>query len=426
MSAVRFGRLMPVAMWFAIGIIGADVAWAQQPPTRTVEFQEAVDLAVTRNPTVAGAATSIARAEALMQQARAALMPVVAASVGTVTFNAARGFEDTVTQPRSQATFGLNASMPLLAPEARARVGQGRDQIDVATLATAEVRQQVAVAAAHAYLGVVAARRQVEVNTNAIDSARAHLDFAQRRLEGGAGSRLNQLRAAQALSRDEAQLENAAFALEQAREALGLLLTEEAPVDAGAEPAFDVLETDGMTWMSDRPDIQLQARTIEATRRVLEDSWRAWLPTASVSFVPQVVAPASVFSPSRTWQLSFNLSQRIFDRRPAADKAVRQVALSQALFVQQEVELRARSEERLARQALRSSERILATSRLAAEQAEEVLTITTSAFELGATTNIEVIEAQRSARDAGIAAAFAEDAARRARFELLVALGRFK
>jgi outer membrane protein TolC len=411
-----------------LSVLCAPGAFAQTPAMPTVEFDTAVQQAVAKNPTLAGAATSIARADALLQQARAALMPVVSASVTSVTYNAERGFEDTVTQPRSQVLFGANASMPLLAPEARARVIQGRDQVDVATLATAEVRQQVAVAAAYAYLGVVAARRQVEVNERAVESARAHLDFAQKRLEGGAGSRLNQLRAAQALSRDEAQFENAVFALRQSQEALGLLLAEDGPVNAGADPTFDVPATaDGQTgWLIDRPDVQLQNRTIEAAERVLRDSWKVWLPTASVAFVPQAVAPSSALAPAASWQISLNLSQRLFDRRPAAEKALRQVALSQATFVLDDLELRARSEERVARQALISSERVLAASRRAALQADEVLTITTAAFEVGATTNLEVIDAQLSARDAATAAAFAEDAARRARFELLVALGRFK
>jgi outer membrane protein len=45
---------------------------------------------------------------------------------------------------------------------------------------------------------------------------------------------------------------------------------------------------------------------------------------------------------------------------------------------------------------------------------------------VGATTNLEVIDAQRVARDAETAAAIAEDALRRARLDLLIALGRFK
>jgi outer membrane protein TolC len=54
-----------------------------------------------------------------------------------------------------------------------------------------------------------------------------------------------------------------------------------------------------------------------------------------------------------------------------------------------------------------------------------VLRITTSAFEVGATTNLEVIDAQRQARDADAAAALAQDAVQRARLSLLVALGQF-
>src|SRR5690606_6999292 len=115
-------------------------------------------------------------------------------SVTTVTLNSSRGFEDTVTVPRSQVTFGAEASMPLLALEAHARTNQARDQIEVAELASVEVRQQVAVATAYAYLGVIAARRQLDVDERALEAAGAHLEFANRRLEGGAGSRLNQLR----------------------------------------------------------------------------------------------------------------------------------------------------------------------------------------------------------------------------------------
>jgi outer membrane protein TolC len=61
----------------------------------------------------------------------------------------------------------------------------------------------------------------------------------------------------------------------------------------------------------------------------------------------------------------------------------------------------------------------------AADQANEVVRITDVAFREGATTNIEVLDAQRQARDAETQAAIDEDALRRARLELLVALGRF-
>jgi outer membrane protein TolC len=90
-----------------------------------------------------------------------------------------------------------------------------------------------------------------------------------------------------------------------------------------------------------------------------------------------------------------------------------------------DAERRASSEIRTAREAIAATERALKFAQTAAQQANEVVQITDVAFREGATTNIEVIDAQRRARDAETAAAIAEDAVRRARFELLVATGRF-
>ena len=61
----------------------------------------------------------------------------------------------------------------------------------------------------------------------------------------------------------------------------------------------------------------------------------------------------------------------------------------------------------------------------AAESAAEALRITEIAYRAGATTNIEVVQAQQTARNAELAAALAEDRLRQARLDLLVALGQF-
>jgi outer membrane protein TolC len=80
---------------------------------------------------------------------------------------------------------------------------------------------------------------------------------------------------------------------------------------------------------------------------------------------------------------------------------------------------------RLAQDLVRTSERAFNSLRLAAEQAQEVLNITTFAFQAGATTNLEVIDAQRQARDADSSAAVAQNTLMRAQLDLLTALGRF-
>jgi outer membrane protein TolC len=103
----------------------------------------------------------------------------------------------------------------------------------------------------------------------------------------------------------------------------------------------------------------------------------------------------------------------------------REVAREEARIQLDEGELRARAELRRAEASLESTERALASARLAAQYASDVVRITDVAFRAGATTNIEVVDAQQRARNAEIIAAEAEDRVRRARLDLLVALGRF-
>jgi outer membrane protein TolC len=85
----------------------------------------------------------------------------------------------------------------------------------------------------------------------------------------------------------------------------------------------------------------------------------------------------------------------------------------------------ASSEVRAAREAIASGERALASARAAADQARQVVDIVNISFRAGAATNIEVIDAERRSRDSDVAVVIAEDNVRRARLELLTALGRF-
>ena len=72
-----------------------------------------------------------------------------------------------------------------------------------------------------------------------------------------------------------------------------------------------------------------------------------------------------------------------------------------------------------------SGGRDLARAQAAADQAHQVVNIVNVSFRAGAATNIEVIDAERSARDVDTGVAVAEDILRRARLDLLLALGRF-
>jgi multidrug efflux system outer membrane protein len=397
--------------------LAAAPAHAQQSSMLRLTFDEAIELAVTKNPTVEQAATGIVRAEALLQQARALTLPTVDAVMSTRTIGPLTTFAGQSITPRTQLNTSLAIAAPLLTPTLWAQRAQARDQVGVATRAVEDVRRQIAVATAEAYLTVIALRRVVELNERSRENARAHFEFAQQRYEGGLGSRLNALRAQQELSGDEAIVEEAGLSVRRAREALGVLVAADGPVDAAAEPVFDlpadVAPADSPAtsppWLLDRPDIRLLQARQSAAERVVSDSWKEWL-----------------FAQSRSWSASLLLSVPILDLGQRRGRArERESFLSLVRAERSETERQARSEVRTALEAVRSTERAHVSARAAADQAEEVVRITDVAFRTGATTNIEVIDAQRRARDAETRATIAEDAVRRAKLDLLVAIGRF-
>ncbi len=423
-----------------VSILGSSVAGAQAPapqptpapqfPAQQIEpvtFDEAVTRALEKNYTVAQAAQAILDAEALLQRARVIYKPTAGASVTLTVLDKERGFDEFVTQPRTQGTFAGDISYPILSASRWAAVTQAKDQVEIARLNVADVRREVATATGQAYLAVIAAQRQIEVQRVAIENAQAHVDYARARLEAGGGSKLNELRASQELESNRVRLEEAQLGLFNAQEALGVLLAADKPLDAVAEPVFEIpTRPSDDSWLSQRTDIQLFDATVTAADRVFRDSWKDWVPTASASWQPQWIHPAGLFAPSRTWQAVIGVDIPLFDggdRR--ALKRQRQVARDTAQIQLDDLKLRVRSELRNTQAAVDSTERAANNARLASQHAADVVRITDVAFRAGGVTNLELIDAQRSSRDTDTEVAQAEDRVRRSRLDLLVALGLF-
>ncbi|MGE0446535.1 MAG: TolC family protein [Vicinamibacterales bacterium] len=407
---------------------------ARPAASQTIEaitFDEAIRRATSANPGIEQAAAGILRAEALLQQVRSRSLPALDATFTTNIIDPVTEFAGSSINPRTQTTTAATFSAPILAPVRWAERAQAADQVLVAQAGAADVRRQVAMATAQAYLVIIAQRRVLELNERARENANAHFQYADQRLQGGLGSRLNMLRAQQELSAVEARVEDAQLAIRRAQEALGVLVAATGPVDAATEPEFDVsseLTEAGteQTLATGRVDLRLALARQAAAARVLNDTWREYLPSVTALFQPQVLAPSGLFAQSRSWRASVVFSVPVFEfGQRAGLKRERQALLTTVQSEREAVERQASAEIRTAREAVRLTERALERARAAAAQAEEVLQITDVAFRAGATTNIEVVDAQRRARDAETTAAIAEDAVRRARLDLLVATGRF-
>jgi outer membrane protein TolC len=417
-----------------------------------VSFQDAVKRAIDKNPSSAIAAASILRADALLAEARAGTRLQINGNLATTTLNRGVEFQDTTVVPRNSATGSLDARLPLFAPVRWARRTQAEDARQLAELSESTAHRQTALATADAYLAIIARRRAVEANERARDVAKAHFDLATQLEQRGTGSRLNQLRAQQELSIDEGLVEATRLTLYRAQEALGVLLVADGPVDAIDEPAFDV-PRDAVPFdvgadlgrpraeqapplrgtaaadaalLQFRPDLKLFSAQQQAAERVLRDSSKDYLPYLEAVFQPQSTYPSQFFTPPNSWRFLLQMSVPIFDSgQRKGQKLERQAAFDITKATLIGAITGARSEVRTAREAVQSAERSLASARAAADQAQQVVNITSISFRAGAATNIEVIDAERRARDADTGVAAAEDTLRRARLELLTALGRF-
>jgi outer membrane protein len=418
-----------VAVMLVAGLLAAaSPADAQPLAPEKITFQDAIQRALQRNPTVAEASSDILRAEALLRQARSAIFPQASGGLQTTISTPVLKFNGQDISPRTQTTVSASVSQLIYAPVQWALTNQAKDNKVVTERAWEEAKRQIALAAAEAFLTIITQRRIVENSHVAVDTAKAHFDYSHQLQEKGAGSRLNELRAQQEFSADQVTLENAGLAVYRAQEALGVLLAADGPIDAGDEPAL-TLPTPADAApdrVTERPDVKLAAARESAAQRVLSDSWKEYLPTLTGSFTPQYLHPSTLFTPDWSTRTAFAVNVNLWDSGlRSGRKAQRAAELTSVQLEGQQTRRQAASEIRTASEAVKSAERAVVSARAAAEQARQVVEITNVAFKAGATTNIEVIDAQREARDADNAAAVADDTLRRARLDLLVSTGRF-
>jgi outer membrane protein TolC len=428
--AARFRPKIAAALvWAFILALASTVAYAQEAPkTIRVTWQQALDRAAARNPSAYIAQQEIARADALVREARAGWLPILAGNGSYVRLDSARAFAGTVTTPIAQWNGNLQLTVPLVAPSAWANDWHAQDNRTLATASAADVRRQLATAVGHVYLTVLLEHRQLEVAARARDTALSHYDYAHTRLGLGLGNGVDDARAEQELRTDEAQLKDAETALVRAQSALATLLSEEDLVDVA--DAFDLANAPAPDTALDsarsrRADVRAQEARRTASAHLRRDEW--------VYYAPSLLAQAQAFKQTETplqpgtgWQIAVVLSIPFYDggmrygvrrEREAADEEAR--AQLEATLRQVSVEVRT------AFRVVANADASLRSAREAAASATTAATLADKSYRGGASTNIEVVDAERRAHDADSAVALAEDAARQARLDLLVATGAF-
>jgi outer membrane protein TolC len=395
-----------------------------------LSLEEAVQRALQRSPNVEVAQQEIQRAEGLLREVRSGSFPTLYGNGVYTRLDADRvSSTGAVLIPKNQLQGNLALSLPLLAPQRWVQWAHAGENVEVARFSAEEVRRSVAVATARAYLAVFTQHRLVAINELSVANARDHLEFARARFEAGSGNRLDVVRAGQETATAASQVSNAQLGLSRAKEALGVLVADEGPIDTLEQvplPAPPTPEAALQEAQAQRRDVKAAARRLTAARNVLHDSYADYLPLLTANVSPFVQSTATLTSPTSGWQASLVLSIPFYDGGLRYGQQQERSALAAEARSQLDGLLRqARSEVRIAFEAVQRADEAVVSAQEASRLSREAMEITQLAYKEGATNDLDVVDAERRARDADSQALVSEDAARQARIDLLTASGRF-
>jgi outer membrane protein TolC len=403
---------------------------ANAPAMPRVTLQAALSEALQREVRVRIAGAEVARARALIAAARANFLPTLIGHGSYVRLDHQRGPSGpSLVAARDQLLADVTLTVPIFAPHAWNDTGFAADQARVAELDRVDTRRTVAIATAQAYLTVMAQHRALEVTQRALDNANAHYQYAHQRFTGGIGNQVDDVRAGQEVATSTADLEHVRAALYQAQEALAYLLGRNGPVDVVEEftlPAAPPADEGLREALSRRSDVAADAEALKAQQNLNDGNWAEFAPILAAQAAPFYHEPGTVVQPHTGWQIQLLLTVPFYDggaRYSVIDQ--RRAQLDERRTQLDATMRKAKSEVRVAFDAARHADSSLLSAKQAAEFAAQALKFATLAYEAGASTNIEVVDAERRARDADTAVVIAEDAARQARLDLLAATGRF-
>jgi outer membrane protein TolC len=400
---------------FATGVvlaIAATIAWGQPERIDTLTIERAVELALKYHPSLRSAEANVRAAAAGYRLAVSSYYPSLS-FVGSATHTEGVFVSNPLFPARSQIysnySGNLQAQLTLYDfGKTSNRVGANTDLTDAAGADFTASRELVKLNAQVAYVGLLAARKVVVVNQEAVAQATKHLSQAKAFYTAGrrpqfdvtnaevdlANANVNLIRAVNLLRVGKVQLENA-MGVHPSGEYVIVEEIQIPPFTAGIDSVVGVA-------LQVRPEIQAARARLEAARSLTRSTWSQHLPTLSAvgnwswnGFQPSPLYPR--------WNGGLQLSLPIFQgfaisaqvEQAEANSAAAQAALdteTEAVRLEVEQSFLAMKE---------AEERRVAAAKLV-EQAEANLNIAERQYAAGVGTPLEVTDAQLTRSNAQI------------------------
>ncbi len=387
-------------------------------------WRQALQLASAEDPDYSIALFEIERSKGEERQALAGTLPTLVGQ-GTLTFNLIRdditaidqdtGTVTTVTVPSSPiATASLTLRQPLLAPRVWHAIGTAEVATEAAEVSAEDRKRQLVGGVSDAIVSVVTAERIAETNRVGLRAALDRLRLQKRRLELGSGTALDVVRFEQDVVAARATLIGGDEDLRRSREQLGLALGSVEAYGVSPDISLDEIQTTVSRIcrgesLESRADIRALRLQKEIAERAVTDADLRYVPTAEVSSTASYSSQDLVGDKNYAWNIQGVLTIPIWDG------GEKYGARRSALAVVRQQEERLDALQRAAKVEVTQAERgvvvagqALAVAKRSRDLAAETDRLAQKAFENGAGTSFDLVDASRRLREAELQLAVRE------------------
>ncbi len=368
-----------------------------------VTLAEALERAARVDPGYVAAVGQMEQAEWARRAARLVFfIPTLNASADYSEFTTSQFNVGIGSQASASSSMGLSARYELFTGGRKlnnARAAQA--ELDAARAGEVGSRFLLALATERDYYDVLGARELLVVANDRLDRARQQFTLARARVQSGATVQSDSLQTLLEVQRAEASLVSREAALAVARLQLGQRIGDDGPVDAVAlgavspddlpvslDRAVQLAVRQGPTWLQARA----RERAAEAALRARQGSY---LPTVALTGAYTVSDVKFVPETRRRGSVGVSLQWSLWDggQRELAVSGLR-IARDVARTVREDIERGARRDITEAHLGYEVARRTLALQQSAVDVAAEVLRVQQSRYQAGASSILELLDAQ--------------------------------
>lgn len=421
-------RLLPCLAAFAATAVLAAPDNSQPVPDR-LDLPSALQYALEHNFSIRQARERLNQAEGALLTARSGMLPQATVS-SAYTRNSEQitipGNDDETWNATAQVSQTVYAGGAVSAGARAARASR-----DAAQYQLQAITNNVVAGVRTGFYNVLRARETIKVREQALALLEEELKNARNRYEAGAGAQFDVLRAEVAVANGRPPLITARndlrIAIEELRELLGFGNRDAANLDKVPEFLGELGFANDQYALADvldaarrlRPELQALAKGVTVADAGVTVARAGYLPRVSVGagweIVGNRITPHAGESSRDGWFLGAQSSWAVFDGRATAGR-VRSAKsqANQAKLSLQEQELSIDVEVRRAFATWQESVELVNASTRVVEQATEALRLSRARFDVGAATQLDVLQAQVALTEAGnnkVQALFAYNAA---------------